>query len=94
MFTFACVVGRSLALVAKIGRVRSGLEQDLDEVRAPIGCSLVERRVASCLRHVDIRSLLDQQARGLAIPAYGNASVERLVVLGIPRKAVYMCPMG
>ena len=80
--------------MAEHSPVRARFKQDLNQVRTPVGRRLVERRVTSGLRHVDIRSLLDQQAHGFAILAYGNAGMERLVVQGIPRKAVYMGSMG
>ena len=88
MLTFACIVGRSFTLMAEHSPVRPGVKKYLRQVRTPCGRSLVQRRVASGLRHVDIRSLLDQQAHSLAILAQGNTCMQRLVVHGIPRKAV------
>jgi len=94
VLTFACIVGRSFTLMAEHSPVRPGVKKYLRQVRTPGSRSLVQRRVASGLRHVDIRSLLDQQAHSLAILAQGNTCMQRLVVHGIPRKAVYMRPMG
>jgi len=75
-------------------RVRSSFEEDSDQVRPAVGRGLVERGVASSLRHVDIRALLDQQAHGFTILANGNTCMQRLVVHGVPREAVYMRAVG
>ena len=74
--------------------VCSGVKQYPRQVRTPGGSCLMKRRVSPCLGHIDIRALLDQQAHGLTILAQGNACMERLVVHGIPREAVYMRAVG
>jgi hypothetical protein len=74
--------------------VCSGVKQYPRQVRTPGGSCLMKRRVAPCLGHIDIRALLYQQAHGLTILAQGNACMERLVVHGIPREAVYMRAVG
>lgn len=80
--------------MAKTCRVRTCVEKDSYQVRAPVGRRLMKRRVAPCLGHIDIRALLDQQPDGLTILAQGHTRMERLVVHGIPREAVYVRAVG
>ena len=71
---------REFCLDGKGMPICSGFEQNPRQVRKPGGGRLMKRRVASGLRHIDIRALLDQQAHGLTILAQGNTSMQRLVV--------------
>ena len=74
-------------------RIRTSLEKYPHEFRIPRRRRLVQRSVASGLRHVHICSLGDQNAGGLAILAQSDAGVQRLVVLGVAGEAMDMRPV-
>lgn len=77
-------------MVADLGRVRSCLEQNSRQLLEP-GCRcLMQRGVASSLRPVDVSTLGDQNARGLAIAAQSDTRMQWLVMHGIARELVYL----
>jgi hypothetical protein len=86
----ACVVGRSLALVARPGRIRSCLEQDSGQVGKAGGCCLVQGGIASGLRHVDIRAVGQQESNCLGIPAQGYTGMQRLVLQRVARELAHL----
>ncbi len=80
--------------MAEARRVCSRFEQDPDHVFESGSRRLVQRRVASGLRHVYVCALFDQEPHRFAIAAQCNAGMQWLIVHGVPREAVHMCSVS
>lgn len=94
MVTFAGVVGRGFALVAAAAWIGSRFEQEAGEVFQAGGGCLVEGSVTPGLLYVYVRSLGNQEARGLDILAQCDAGMQGLVVHGVAREPMHVGAVG
>ncbi len=94
MAALASVIGRLLALIATPGWIRTRFKQYPRQLFEPGGGSLVQGSVASGLRHIYIRALLNQDARRLRIAAERNTGMQWLIAHRVVREAMHVRPMG
>lgn len=89
MPTLAGIVGRPLALMADLCRIRSPLQQQTDDLSPPSRGCLMKGCEAACLSRMDLGPGIEQQADDLGGVAERGRRMERLVLLWIPGNALY-----
>ena len=94
MTALACIVSRTFSLVAAQILFRPCFQQNLDQLDQTTSRCLVQRAVATGLRHVYVRSLCNEDADRLRIPAQGNTCMQCLIVQWVAREAVHVRSVG